>query len=422
IPLVWPGGAFNNNGVTLGGDFNGSPDFGVTDFPEWDNQPQNVQPGEGEPSGQIDLFASDFKVPRILKANLAYDQNLGDGFIFNAEFLFNKTLQNVAYQNLNLKQANTATTGTGEVRPIFDRRDEVDDTYSRILLATNTPLGYTYNLSASISKAFSNGFYGTVAYSFGDAFSVFDGTSSQNSSQWRGLFSVGGRNFDQRAYRSDFSQGHRIIGGVSYGLDWNKNKNARTTISIFYEGVSGQPYTLVVADGQDIQQEDSRNRTLFYVPLSENDINFVGSVEEQAAQWNALNTFINNDDYLSANRGKFVERNHSRAPFSGVMDLRIMQDFTLRANGKAHTLQLTADIFNFTNLINSAWGRRYFLPSFGFGLTEFEGFTEDPTTGANTVPTYSFETPEDFPFGDIDDSGIQSSRWQAQLGVRYLFK
>ncbi len=420
IPLVWPGGAFNNNGVTVGGDFNGNPDFGVTDFPEWNNQPQAVEPGQGEPSGQVDLFAADFKVPRILKANLAFDQKLGNGFVFNAEFLFNKTLQNIAYQNLNLKQADAATTGTGDVRPIFDRRDEVDPTYSRILLANNTQRGYTWNLSASISKAFSRGLSGTVAYSYGDAFSVFDGTSSQNSSQWRGLYAVQGRNFDQRVYRSDFSAGHRAIAGLTYQFDWNQSRNATTTISLFYEGVSGQPYTFVVADGDDIQQEDSRNRTLFYVPLNENDINFIGTPEEQAAQWSALNTFIEDEDYLSQNRGKFVERNHSRAPFSNVMDLRIMQDLRINAGGKTHTLQLTADIFNFTNLLNAAWGRRYFLFS-SYNLTEFEGFLVDDNGNETTIPTYSFEAPEDFPFTDIDDSGTQSSRWQAQLGVRYLF-
>lgn len=420
IPLVWPGGAFNNNGVTVGGDFNGNPDFGVTDFPEWDDQPQNVQPGEGEPSGQVDLFASDFKVPRILKANIAYDQKLGNGFVFNAEFLFNKTLQNVAYQNVNLKQADAATTGTGEVRPIFDRRDEIDPTYTRILLATNTPLGYTWNLSTSISKAFTRGLSGTVAYSYGDAYSVFDGTSSQNSSQWRGLHAVQGRNFDWRAQRSDFSPGHRVIAGLTYQFDWNKARNATTTISVFYEGISGEPYTFVVGDGEDIQEEDSRNRTLFYVPMSEDDINFTGSAEDQSAQWNALNNFIEDHDYLSRHRGEFVERNHSRAPFTSVLDLRIMQDVRFYAGGKTHTLQLTADIFNFTNLINAAWGRRYFVPS-NFNLTQFEGFQVDGNGNETTIPTYRFTAPEDFPFGDIDDSGIQSSRWQAQLGVRYLF-
>ena len=86
--------------------------------------------------------------------------------------------------------------GTPDNRPIFDRRDEVDPTYGRILLGYNTTEGYSYNISAQLTKPFDNGFAGMIAYSYGDAYTVFDGTSSQNSSQWRGLHAVNGRNFD----------------------------------------------------------------------------------------------------------------------------------------------------------------------------------------------------------------------------------
>ncbi|MEL6134893.1 MAG: hypothetical protein AAFR59_16150, partial [Bacteroidota bacterium] len=189
IPLVWPGGAFNNNGTVVGGDFTTSvrDDWfrPYTQFqPDWRNQPQAVAAGAGDPSGQIDLFASDFKVPRIFKANLAIDQKLPWGLIGSFEVLYNQTLQGVAYQNLNLKPSTETLEGTGDNRPIYDRRDEIDDTYSRIMLGYNVQQGYTYNVSVSLTKPFDNGLSGTVAYSYGDAFAVFDGTSSQNSSQW----------------------------------------------------------------------------------------------------------------------------------------------------------------------------------------------------------------------------------------------
>jgi len=429
LPLVWPGGAFNNNGALVGGDFTVEPrpdwfrPYTGTFVPQWDQQPQGVAPGAGDPSGQIDLFAEDFKIPRFFKANLALDQKLGNGFVLTLDGIFNKTLQNVFYQNVNLRPAVGNLEGTGDDRPIFDRSDEIDPTYSRILLASNTTQGYSYNLTASITKAFSKGLSGTLAYSFGDAFAIYDGTSSQNSSQWRGLHSVedGGRNdLEQPLQRSDFSQGHRVIGGLSYVFNWNPDKTAQTTISIFYEGISGSPYSYVYADGDEIQDEDSRNRSLIYVPENENDIIFTGTAEEQAAQWEALNEFIENDPYLSTRRGMYAERNSNRNPFSNVVDLRLIQDINLKAGGKTHTLQLTADVFNFTNLLNKNWGRRYIVSS-NFNLLEFEGFQD----GTDNVPTYSFDgVPEDFPRlnGNVDDRGIQSSRWQARLGVRYIFK
>ncbi|MEO0898274.1 MAG: carboxypeptidase regulatory-like domain-containing protein [Bacteroidota bacterium] len=429
IPLVWPGGAFNNNGAIVGGDFTTEPttdwfrNYDGTFNPQWNNQPQAVQAGAGQPSGQIDLFAENFKVPRFLKANLALDQKLGNGFVLNVDGMFNKTIQNVFYQNINLKPAVDNLTGSGDTRPIFNRSDEIDDTYSRILLASNTTQGYTYNLSASVSKAFSNGLSGMVAYSYGDAFSIYDGTSSQNSSQWRGLHSTAaqGRNdLDQTLQRSDFAQGHRAIAGLSYVIDWlgtDASVGTKTTVSIFYEGITGQPYSYVYANGQNIQNEDSRNRMLIYVPTDANDINLVGTAEEQATQWANLDAFIESDPYLSTIRGQVAERNRNRAPFSNVIDLRLAQDVSFKAGDKRHTLQITADVFNLTNLLNKNWGRRYFVSS-SFNLIEFEGMQD----GTTNVPTFSFDPiDEGFPANNIDDAGVQSSRWQARLGVRYLF-
>lgn len=426
LPLVWPGGAFNNNGVTVGGDFTTSATTGwFRDWngiynPQWNNQPQRVAAGAGEPSGQVDLFAADFKVPQVAKFNVALDQKLPWGIVANVDFIFNKTINNVAYQNLNLKPSTENLTGTGDDRPIFDRRDEIDDTYSRIMLAYNTNDGYAWNGSLTLTKPFQNGLSGTVAYSYGDAFTVFDGTSSQNSSQWRGLPTVGGKNFDQQLARSDFSQGHRVIGGLSYQLDWNANRNASTTISIFYEGISGQPFSYVYNDGGSLTNEDSREYQLLYVPVDQNDIILVDDGSRTAAQqWQELNDFIESDPYLSTRRGQYVKRNSNRAPFSNVVDLKLVQDLSLYVGGKEHTLQLTMDVFNFTNLLNANWGRRYFVGSFGaYQLIDFEGFQADGTTPEFTFPG----VPEGFPQDNIDDSGIQSSRWQMQLGVRYLFQ
>lgn len=427
IPLVWPGGAFNNNGVTVGGDFATGPrdtwfrPWNGLYNPQWDNQPQAVEAGAGQPSGQIDLFADDFKVPQVAKFNLAVDQKLPWDMVLNVDFIYNKTLNNVTYQNLNLRPSTTKLTGTGDDRLLFNRRDEVDDTYSRIMLASNTNEGYSWNGSVTLTKPFQNGFSGTVAYSFGDAFTVFDGTSSQNSSQWRNFPTVNGKNFDQALGRSSFSQGHRAIAGLSYKVDWNANKNASTTFTIFYEGISGTPFSMVYNDRGNLTGEDSREYALLYVPVDANDIILIDDASHGTAaeQWAALDAFISAHPQLDENRGDYVGRNTFRTPFSNVIDAKLVQDLSLYAGGKEHRLQLTFDVFNLTNLINANWGRRYFTGAFGaFQLLDFEGFQTDGTTPEFTFPGVE----ETFPGDNIDDFGIQSSRWQMQIGVRYLFQ
>ncbi len=416
-PLVWVGGAYNNYGLNRGTVLR----FGDLPFnPDWQTQiPGDIDPNNAQPSGDIDLFAQDFKLPKFLKTNLIYDQKLGNGFELQLDGNYIKTLRNVAYKNINLKPSVENLTGTPDDRPIYNRRDEIDDTYGRIVLGTNTSEGYSYNFSAQLSKGFSNGFQGMMAVSYGDAYTVFDGNSSQNSSQWRGLHSIRGRNIDQPLARSDFSQGGRFILGASKEFAWSRG--VKTTISIFHESAQGRPYSYTYNDRGRLKNEDSRERELIYIPASSNEIVLIekNGVSPQA-QWEALDAFINQDPYLSTNRGGYAVRNSNRGPWSNVMDMKILQDFILNAGGKAHTFQLSLDIYNFTNLLNKDWGRRRFYFN-NEELLNFEGFVEDTNT-----PQFSFNPDilnEDGVIDPlIDDGGLQSSRWQMQLGIRYIFK
>jgi hypothetical protein len=102
-----------------------------------------------------------------------------------------------------------------------------------------------------------------------------------------------------------------------------------------------------------------------------------------------------------------------------IIDLHLAQDFYINTKGgKRNTLQLTFDIFNFTNMLNKDWGRMYYVSGYYnvYPLVKFEGFQEDGTT-----PQFSFTKPKGDNIWSIDDSGLVSSRWQAQFGIRYIF-
>ncbi len=415
VPLVWPGGAFNNNGFNLGSADENS--FDGIFRPDVNNQPRNPVNSPVQ-SGNIDLFAADFKAPRVAKFNVAADKKLGNsGFILTVDALYTKTITALLYENINIKPATRFLTNTGDLRPIYNRFDRIARQYGGIYLASNTSRGYAYNLSTTLTMPVINGFQGSISYSYGEAFNVFDGTSSQNSSQWRGLNSVGGRNFDQPLVKSAFSPGHRAIAQVSYRHEWGKN--AATQIGLVWEGRSGRPFSYIYNDGGRLNNEDSRERNLIYVPASRDDIVLVDDARagNAASQWAKLNQFISNDPYLNSRRGNYAEVNASRAPFTSIFDLRFLQEVSLSAGGKEHTLQFTADIYNFGNILNKDWGRRYFVPS-NFELLNFEGFLADGTT-----PTFTFDgvTDNDPSANRIDDSGLVSSRWQMQLGIRYIF-
>jgi len=204
--------------------------------------------------------------------------------------------------------------------------------------------------------------------------------------------------------RSDFAAGGRIVSNISYDLVWNKN--LKSTFGLFYDGRQNRPYSYTYRNSDDLQQDDSRDYTsLIYVPKNENDIILTSN------NWEALDAFIESDSYLRTRRGKYAERNAVQGPWSHVVDLKFIQEFRLDKNA----LQLSFDIFNFTNLINKDWGKINFR-SRNVQVLKFEDFLADDTT-----PTFSFDENSASKIDQLDDSGLQSSRWQMQIGIRYLF-
>ncbi len=428
IPLVWPGSAFNNTGLNTGFDFKRA-DFTTPPVlePDVNNQPRDIPVGDlNSPSGNIDLFAKDFKIPQVLKINAAADKVLPGKVIVTLEGVYTKFINNVYYQNINVDIPTDRAEGADN--RLINYNDRIDGTYQRIMLGSNTNKGYAYNLSGSVQKDFENGFNASLSYSYGDSWTIYDGTSSQNSSQWRGLHAINGRNSWEEIQRSDFAQGQRVLLNLSYKKEYAGFMATR--ISLVYEGQSGNPYSYIYGEGDEITEEDSRNRELVYVPANQSEIVFgaydsnldqvvLADGTSAAAQWASLNTFIEGDKYLSERRGQYAERNQSRTPFESILDLRILQDFYIKmANGKRNTLQLSLDVFNITNLINKNWGKRYNRQFGGYELLEFEGFapgTDQP------VFSYSGFDQNRASYGDFDDAGVLSSRWQMQIGARYTF-
>lgn len=427
VPFVWPGAMFTNNGLTIGrvdeASIPGGTANGVEFIPDVNNQ--YINPNFSVPQGQVDLFVNDFKYPQVFRTNLALDTRFGDGFEFSLEGLFTKTLNNIVYTNVNSDPAIKGNfTGSGDDRPIYFRRNLVGIYSGGVYVASNTNEGYTYNISASLAKDFGRNFTAFLAYNYGDAYAVNEGTSSQNSSQWRGQVSTDGRNFPVLG-RSDFAQGHRIISSLTYKVDWNSN--LRTSVSLFYTGESGEAFSYVIGGGsaaQNINNEQgstSRNRSLIYVPLDETDINLIeytanGEIVTTETQWANLNAMIESDPGLRDRRGDYVEKNGSFAPFNHIFDLALRQDIGTDLGGDLHRVQFSLDIFNLANLLNKDWGAYYVTPGSDFNnfqLLQFEGYESDGTT-----PRYTYRlsaTGKDA-FNILGNT----SRWRMRLGVRYI--
>jgi hypothetical protein len=120
-------------------------------------------------------------------------------------------------------------------------------------------------------------------------------------------------------------------------------------------------------------------------------------------------------DYIRNSLGRIADRNGGHAPWVGRLDVRGAVAFPL---GSARVAEVTADIFNFANLLNSEWGGQYLLPqgisasnpiSQQLFLLNVVGFDQATRRYRYTVN---------------ESVGVLRKRgdpYQIQLGVRYRF-
>jgi hypothetical protein len=377
-----------------------------------------------------------FKFSQVFRANLAMDKQLGDGWLVSLEGIYTKDINAVYLENVNLPNSTVKAVGadnrviyhtlgtnglpsTNRINQIygFVPAAQGGNTVSRpniadAILIKNTNLGYSYALTATVSKAFDNGLFASLSYTNSDSRSVNDGGSIA-ASQWRDRVVSGDPNENVASY-SSYMQAHRINAYGSYRLNY-ANEKASTTFGFTYSVAPAGRFSYIYSG--DMNGDNQFSNDLMYVPRSQADILLRDLGTYTAAQqWADLDKYINQDKYLSSRRGQYAERNGAELPWSANFDFKIIQDFYINVAGKKNTLQLTLDVFNMGNYVSPQWG----LNQVPLRSALLNYVTNDPATGR---PVFSFPyrsgtTPLAETFQRSFGLG---SRWQAQFGVRYIF-
>lgn len=447
LPLVWPGGGFNNTGVNIGGINVNNPN--ITFRPDPFNQYQASDLGAtvATPSGQIDLMAKNLRLPKVMKTSFGFDKNLGKGWRLSSDFLFQTHINEVVYYNVFSNPKSKNDLGQDVYLPIngsavgsYSRFDfdpvttGIQNPYSTgifVIANGEGKKGFSYNYTLAIDKSTNTGWNFNFTYGWGDSYTLFDGTSSQNNSQWRFVETKNGRNNISRS-RSDFAQLHRINTYASKRFEY-LNKRLATTFTVFYNGQSGTPYSYVFSRSMIYDQNGANAETtdLMYIPKNLADwsrfaeaYTTAGVTYSVAQQWEKLDAYISNDKYLSKRRGTFADRNGAVLPWSHVVDLKVQQDFVLSIGKHDHRFSAIFDMFNFTNFLNRSWGRVFVTPGVdAYSLISMEGYRVNSANGTLT-PRLTYRNMNNTTAADILDirgSNYLSSRWRGQLTVRYTF-
>jgi hypothetical protein len=376
--------------------------------------------GAANAPGEIDVTDRNFKFTKTLRANLAVDRKLGIwGLVGTLEGIYTKKINDVLWKNLNLTSNPAGTVAIGGTTRPYYNYTRVNNSYTDVLMLTNTSQGYAYNLTAQIQKPISNGWSGSVAYTYGHSTSLTDGTSSTAISNWRFVNNINGLNNPDVA-TANFDPASRIIGYVSKRFTYAHNRLS-TTIGLVYSGQSGVPFSYLY--GLNVTGDDVTGKTnaanLIYIPATAAEANFVsftnsaGVVTSAAQQWTDFQDYLNDHPYLKDNQGKNSKRNADRLPWENHIDLKIDQDIYLV---NKHKLSISADVMNIGNLINQKYGRSYYLANQGGNLFGVVSQTATPTF---TFDKSKLNTVD----GKLQLYGYNDylSRFRAQLSLKYSF-
>ena len=439
VPYVWLSNQLSNNGVLFGSENIQNPT----------NRPFNPDVNAYRPAITLPLTPTaynlavtdpNFKFSQVFRTNLALDKNLGDGWILGLEGIYTKDVNAVYLENVNLPKSTVKAVGAdnrmifynlganglpgsvrnfaiyGNVRgvnaPAVGPNTVSSPNISDAIVIKNTDLGYSYALTATISKSFENGLFASLAYTNSDSRSVNDGGSIAQS-QWRDRVVSGDPNENVASY-SSYIQTHRFNAYGSYRLNY-LNEKASTTFGFTYSAAPAGRFSYTYSG--DMNGDNQTSNDLIFIPRSQSDIMLRDLGTYTAAQqWADLDKYITQDSYLNAHRGHYAQRNGAELPWSANFDFKIIQDFYIKVGGHKNTLQFTLDVFNFGNYVTPQWGLNQ--STLRAGLINY--VANDAATGKPvfTFPYRSGTTPLSETFQRSFGLG---SRWQAQFGVRYIF-
>lgn len=461
-PVVYFSNAFSNNGFSTGfGALNNATcaavnapagpvdvivDGKFTGFPDCARQAGSDQAKRG----LADLQSTDpnFKNPSVLRANLGFETNLGDGDGFfsgwnlKLDYIYSNFRDTLNF--VDLSQTPNPALGlsgfTVDGRPIYRAIDPTaagcaaqlqgsggtPPVYTGVTAAcfatgrddeiqlTNGPSFDSHVASLALSKRFDRGMFtegGSLNIAVGYAFTDSNDARNNGSATANSSYDITAA-FDRQA--PDVSTAltesrHNFT--LALNLKEQFFGEYDTSMGLFFSARSGRPYSLTFNNGAVFNDLASGNdNALLYIPTGITDPN-ISPTSNAAAVTSLLN-------YLGTTNCKFtpgesIKRNSCRNDTVFDLDLRFGQELPGpgRLFGVEDKLELFADFDNFLNFIDSS--ENVFRRRGGNAglVTLVDG-------GVDSQGRYIISN---FNPDDENSIGFSSSVWRIQVGVRYKF-
>ncbi len=371
------------------------------------------------PPAYVNLMSADFGNPTTWKADVSYERRLFPGLRGAVSVLYSHTRGNYHYFDRNLRDTAAFTLDNEAGRAVF------------VPAATITGAGATSARNAvnhteftNVLELVSNGSATQRALVLGVDYAPGIGGRLTTAFTWN-------RTTDNSTFNCCIARTASLFTPVKNdprdlsGSNGPSDFDFRYKLSVYgelpawkgvrvgarYVGSTGRPFSLVV--NGDINGDG----------YSGNDLAFVFDPDDPdtpAAVAAAMQRLLDNEesvarDYIRRSLGRIADRNGGRAPWVGRMDVRTAVSVPISST---RSVEFTADIFNFLNLLNSNWGGQALLPqgisasnpiSQQLPLLNVVGFDQ-------ATRRYSYTVNE-----SVGVLRTRGDPYQIQLGLRYRF-
>lgn len=429
-PLAWAQTALASHGTpeVLRCSSLGGSQFPPPFTPDHRAPPTSCSGGAPPQLGDVDLLDRDLRLMRALRGSLGYDRPLGRGVMMTSELLATRLLSDFVFVNLNLRDTVASDpngrTMYGTLRANGTASPGGRTGFTEVIEVRNTGGNHAYQLATRVQKA-GRGASGFASYTWSrvrDAQTPLR-VNTRGTTAWATARATAGRHDDFTPGISSNDVPHRVIVAGSVAAPWARE---RTELSFYYVGESGRPFTFTSSGTQgrgDLNADGSASNDPIYVPRNAMDsleIRITGlsdsigadrspgaRAQRELLQRSALERLIERTPCLRAQRGRILERNSCREPWTNTTIASVRH--LVPVAGRAMEAQI--DVFNVLNLLHAGWGqRREAAPA----VLEHVDPVANEMPGPRPVFRFNANAP------DWTISPVESA-FQLQLALRYRF-
>ena len=357
--------------------------------------PMDITPEKGAAPSSICGVDPDFKMPQVWKTSLAVDYQLPVSFPFTAtiEGIFNKTLNGVSISDWSIPNVGGFARFNGaDNRPIYPAGFR---TGTKAFVLENTSRGYGWSGNVTLTAQPAEYISLMAAYTHTVSKEVTGMPGSAAESAFTYVPTSEGPN-NIKLHNSQYVTPDRIVASATV------HDKCGNHYSLIYETWRG-----------------GYNYDAIYVPtdaevgVGSGNFRFVSENDKQRFM-----DFVHQDSYLKKHQGEYAEAYSVYSPWVHRFDFSYKHDFKLNICKAKHTLQLSLDVKNLTNLFKSSWGvMKYLNPAIGSEarILKYEGVDADGYPTFSTPAAIHGNTETWVPNHAIGQC------WYASIGVKYMF-